>query len=231
MSSRRPVGASAPIRTRHGGKAANAPRRALASRRDPSPRRGLPGVRISDRALDCRRGAAPPLPALRLGTGLGGLRLSVGAGRSRVAGLHRPRLCEGEASLLGPGRRPASLARADAYCAGRVASAPELGGCRASQPASREGMRSPIAWYPCREGARFGPEVASFASRRGDHRPLEAAMQATPIEELRKPHPDQQRIDSLSAQILRATALEVLRRKQPEVRPGHPVPAVGLSRR
>jgi len=96
---------------------------------------------------------------------------------------------------------------------------------------AREGKRSPIAWYPCREGARFGPEVASFASRRGDHRPLEAAMQATPIEELRKPHPDQQRIDSLSAQILRATALEVLRRKQPEVRTGLPVPAVGLSRR
>jgi hypothetical protein len=56
-------------------------------------------------------------------------------------------------------------------------------------------------------------------------------MQATPIEELRKPHPDQQRIDSLSAQILRATALEVLRRKQPEVRTGQPVSAVGLSRR
>jgi hypothetical protein len=229
VRSRRPVGASAPIRTPHRGKAASAPRRAFEHRSDPFPQRRLPGVRISDRAQHCRRGAAPPLPALRLGTGSGGLRLSVGAGRSRVAGLHRPRLCHGEASLLGPGHRAASLACADAYCARLVASAPELGGCRASH--SRQGKRSPIAWYPCREGARFGPEVASFASRRGDHRPLEAAMQATPIEELRKPHPDQQRIDSLSAQILRATALEVLRRKQPEVRPGHPVPAVGLSRR
>jgi len=55
-------------------------------------------------------------------------------------------------------------------------------------------------------------------------------MQATPIEELRKPHPDQQRIDSLSAQVLRATALEVLRRKQPEVRSGSPAPTLGFSR-
>lgn len=45
-------------------------------------------------------------------------------------------------------------------------------------------------------------------------------MQATPLEELRKPHPEQQRIDSLSAQILRATALEVMRRKQTEGRAG-----------
>ncbi len=80
-------------------------------------------------------------------------------------------------------------------------------------------------------GILFGTEVASFATGRGDHRPLEAAMQATPIEELRKPHPDQQRIDSLSAQILRATALEVLRRKQPEVRTGPQGPAAGLLSR
>ncbi len=39
-------------------------------------------------------------------------------------------------------------------------------------------------------------------------------MQVTTIDELRKPHPDQRRIDALSAQLLRATALEVLRRKQ-----------------
>jgi hypothetical protein len=56
-------------------------------------------------------------------------------------------------------------------------------------------------------------------------------MQATSIEELRKPHPDQQRIDALSAQLLRATALDVLRRKQPDVRAGHPPLPLAVPRR
>lgn len=55
-------------------------------------------------------------------------------------------------------------------------------------------------------------------------------MQATPIDELRKPHPDQQRIDALSAQTLRATALEVLRRKQVDLRPGTSAPMGSLPR-
>jgi hypothetical protein len=56
-------------------------------------------------------------------------------------------------------------------------------------------------------------------------------MQATPIEELRKPHPDQSRIDALSAQLLRASALEVLRRKHPEHQTGQPASTMGLPRR
>jgi len=55
-------------------------------------------------------------------------------------------------------------------------------------------------------------------------------MQATPLEELRKPHPDQQRIDSLSAQILRATALEVMRRNQADIRTGTAVAGIGQPR-
>jgi hypothetical protein len=55
-------------------------------------------------------------------------------------------------------------------------------------------------------------------------------MQATPLEELRKPHPDQQRIDSLSAQILRASALEVMRRKQAETRSGAVVTGISQPR-
>lgn len=35
---------------------------------------------------------------------------------------------------------------------------------------------------------------------------------ATPIDELRKPHPEQKRIDSESAALLRATALDAFRR-------------------
>jgi hypothetical protein len=34
---------------------------------------------------------------------------------------------------------------------------------------------------------------------------------ATPIEELRRPHPEQKRIDAESASLLRATALDVFR--------------------
>jgi hypothetical protein len=55
-------------------------------------------------------------------------------------------------------------------------------------------------------------------------------MQATPLEELREPHPDQQRIDLLSAQVLRATALEVMRRKQVEIRAGAAVAGIGQPR-
>lgn len=39
-------------------------------------------------------------------------------------------------------------------------------------------------------------------------------MKPTPIEELRKPHPEQKRIDAESAALLRATALEIFRRRQ-----------------
>jgi hypothetical protein len=46
-------------------------------------------------------------------------------------------------------------------------------------------------------------------------------MTPTPIEDLRKPHPQQKAIDATSAALLRATALEVLRRRQtiPETTP------------
>jgi hypothetical protein len=46
----------------------------------------------------------------------------------------------------------------------------------------------------------------------------------TSIEELRRPHPEQKRIDSESAALLRATALDVFRRMTP-ASPGSPVPA------
>jgi hypothetical protein len=38
---------------------------------------------------------------------------------------------------------------------------------------------------------------------------------ATPIEELRRPHPEQKRIDAESAALLRATALDVFRHMAP----------------
>ncbi|MCJ7511705.1 MAG: hypothetical protein MUO23_01890, partial [Anaerolineales bacterium] len=75
-----------------------------------------------------------------------------------------------------------------------------------------------------------GPELAPYLPGWGAFPRLEAAMQATPIDELRKPHPDQQRIDALSAQTLRATALEVLRRKQVDLRPGTSAPMGSLPR-
>lgn len=37
-------------------------------------------------------------------------------------------------------------------------------------------------------------------------------MKPTPIDELRKPHPEQKRVDTESAALLRATALDVFRR-------------------
>jgi len=46
----------------------------------------------------------------------------------------------------------------------------------------------------------------------------------TPIEELRRPHPEQKRVDAESAALLRATALDVFRRMTPSS-PGNPVPA------
>lgn len=53
-------------------------------------------------------------------------------------------------------------------------------------------------------------------------------MKPTPIEELRKPHPEQKRIDAESAALLRATALEIFRRHkqviQAQAQP-RPVPA------
>lgn len=39
-------------------------------------------------------------------------------------------------------------------------------------------------------------------------------MKPTPIEELRKPHPEQKRIDAESAALLRATALDIFRRRK-----------------
>ncbi len=39
-------------------------------------------------------------------------------------------------------------------------------------------------------------------------------MKPTPIEELRKPHPEQKRIDAESAALLRATALDIFRRRR-----------------
>jgi len=40
-------------------------------------------------------------------------------------------------------------------------------------------------------------------------------MNPTPMEELRKPHPEQKRIDSESAALLRATAIDPRLRKPP----------------
>jgi len=51
---------------------------------------------------------------------------------------------------------------------------------------------------------------------------------ATPVEELRKPHPEQKRIDAESAALLRATALEIFRRVAPSA-PGASV-ATAASR-
>ncbi len=39
-------------------------------------------------------------------------------------------------------------------------------------------------------------------------------MKPTPIEELRKPHPEQKRIDAEAAALLRATALDIFRRRK-----------------
>lgn len=39
-------------------------------------------------------------------------------------------------------------------------------------------------------------------------------MKTTAIEELRKPHPEQKRIDAESAALLRATALDIFRRQK-----------------
>jgi hypothetical protein len=40
-------------------------------------------------------------------------------------------------------------------------------------------------------------------------------IKPTPIDELRRPHPEQKRIDADSASLLRATALDVFRRMAP----------------
>ncbi len=39
-------------------------------------------------------------------------------------------------------------------------------------------------------------------------------MKPTTIEDLRRPHPDQKRIDAQSAALLRATALDIFRHRQ-----------------
>jgi len=51
---------------------------------------------------------------------------------------------------------------------------------------------------------------------------------ATPIEELRSPHPEQKRIDAESAALLRATAIDVFRHMVPST-PGVPA-ATAASR-
>jgi hypothetical protein len=53
-------------------------------------------------------------------------------------------------------------------------------------------------------------------------------ISATPIEELRNPHPEQKRIDAESAALLRATALDLFRRMTPSA-PGVPT-ATAASR-
>ncbi len=50
------------------------------------------------------------------------------------------------------------------------------------------------------------------------------AINPTPIDDLRRPHPEQKRIDAESAALLRATALDVFRRMAP-ASPGVPLPA------
>jgi len=47
-------------------------------------------------------------------------------------------------------------------------------------------------------------------------------IKPTPIDELRRPHPQQKRIDADSASLLRATALDVFRR----MAPGSPAPTL-----
>lgn len=53
-------------------------------------------------------------------------------------------------------------------------------------------------------------------------------MKPTPIDELRKPHPEQKRIDAEAAALLRATALDIFRRRkqaiQAQAQP-KPIPA------
>ena len=49
-------------------------------------------------------------------------------------------------------------------------------------------------------------------------------IKPTPIDELRRPHPQQKRIDADSASLLRATALDVFRRMAPGS-PASPLPA------
>ena len=51
---------------------------------------------------------------------------------------------------------------------------------------------------------------------------------ATPMEELRRPHPEQKRIDTESAALLRATALDVFRHMAPSTAG---VPAVAPASR
>jgi hypothetical protein len=49
-------------------------------------------------------------------------------------------------------------------------------------------------------------------------------IKPTPIDELRRPHPEQKRIDADSASLLRATALDVFRRMAP-ASPVSPLPS------
>jgi hypothetical protein len=49
-------------------------------------------------------------------------------------------------------------------------------------------------------------------------------IKPTPIDELRRPHPEQKRIDADSASLLRATALDALRRMAPGS-PAAPLPS------
>ncbi len=49
-------------------------------------------------------------------------------------------------------------------------------------------------------------------------------IKPTPIDDLRRPHPEQKRIDADSAALLRATALDVFRRMAPAT-PGVALPA------
>jgi hypothetical protein len=50
-------------------------------------------------------------------------------------------------------------------------------------------------------------------------------MNATPLEELRKPHPEQKRIDTESAALLRATAPDPrLRKPSPSAQPSMELP-------
>jgi hypothetical protein len=49
-------------------------------------------------------------------------------------------------------------------------------------------------------------------------------IKPTPIDDLRRPHPEQKRIDAESAALLRATALEAFRRMTP-ASPGVTLPA------
>jgi hypothetical protein len=52
-------------------------------------------------------------------------------------------------------------------------------------------------------------------------------LRPTPIDELRRPHPEQRRIDADSAALLRATALEAFRRLAASPPAAAPRPAQG----